>query len=450
METIDISQSQEIFTVSQLNRDVRLLLEGSFAYLWVEGEISNFACPNSGHWYFSLKDSGAQVRCVMFRTQNRRVLANPRDGMQVTIKARVSFYEGRGDFQLLAEHMEEAGEGKLRQEFELLKKRLSEAGLFSEAIKKKLPAFPQTIGIITSPTGAAVRDILNILARRFPQANVIIYPSLVQGDLAPINIVAALELANKRKECDVLILARGGGSLEDLWCFNDERVAHAIYKSEIVLISAIGHEVDFTIADFVADLRAPTPSAAAELVAPHCEELLGKINYTEKKILRLLQLHLQGLLQKISWISKHLHQNHPKTKLLEKTQKLDFFEMTLQRLKNKFLADAKTKTEKAHAKLQHSSPQNQILHFKQNLILKLRMLQGEIQNAIQQKQQALGNVSGTLDGLSPLATLNRGFAIAETQDNKLLQNSSQVTPGQEIKVRLKVGKINCSVISSES
>ena len=351
MTIIDISQSEEIYTVSRLNREVRFVIEGSFPTLWVEGEISNFAAPHSGHWYFSLKDATAQVRCAMFRPQNRRLSFTPKDGMQVLVKARVSLYEGRGDFQLLAEHLEEAGEGKLRQEFEALKKRLLEAGLFAEEHKKPLPAIPRCIGIITSPTGAAIRDILSVLQRRFASVPVIIYPTLVQGDLAAPNIVKAIETANHRNECDALILTRGGGSLEDLWPFNEEKVAYAIYRSNIPIVSGVGHEIDFTIADFVADLRAPTPSAAAELATPDREELLNSLDQHQKQLARLAKQKLQQFQQNLDWMKKHLQQQHPKRRLAEQAQHLDLCEITLVRLQNKLLAEHQANLKTLHAKL---------------------------------------------------------------------------------------------------
>src|SRR3990167_11367189 len=266
MQTTTHEAQTEVYTVSRLNNEVKFILEDRFPWVWVEGEISNFAAPHSGHWYFSLKDNTAQVRCAMFRGQQRKLIFTPKDGMHVLINARVSLYENRGEFQLIAESMEERGEGKLRRAFEMLKKKLETAGLFDPLHKKKLPSFPKQIGIITSETGAAIADILTILKRRFPSIPIIVYPTLVQGTLAAPSIVKALKTANRRNECDVIILARGGGSLEDLWAFNEEIVAYAIFESDIPIISGVGHEIDFTIADFVADVRAPTPSAAAEMI----------------------------------------------------------------------------------------------------------------------------------------------------------------------------------------
>ena len=401
MNTIDISHSEEIYTVSELNREARLLIEGHFPLLWVEGEISNFAAPSSGHWYFSLKDASAQVRSAMFRPQNRRVPFQPKDVMHVILRARLSLYEGRGDFQLLVEQMEDAGEGKLRQAFEALKKKLSEAGWFDAAHKKPLPAFPQSIGIITSPTGAAIKDILSVLKRRYAIGRIIIYPTLVQGEAASKNIVEAIQIANHRKECDVLILARGGGSLEDLWPFNEEIVARAIYQSTLPIVSGIGHEVDFTIADFVADLRAPTPTAAAELIAAHTEDILLRFQNHKKYLIHYITQLLKNLKQHLVFLQKHLQQQHPKRRLTEQAQRLDFYESTLIQLVHKHLSEYQTKIKIAAAKL---------------------------------------------DALSPLATLKRGFAIVtRAKDEKILQEAKEVTPGDKVHIQLKNGKLECTV-----
>lgn len=402
MDTIDISHSQEIYSVSRLNREVRLLLEENFISVWIEGEISNFVAPQSGHWYFSLKDAVAQIRCAMFRPQNRRLTFTPTDGMHVVAKARVSLYEGRGDFQLLIEHVEEAGIGKLQKEFEALKKKLFEAGLFDNAHKKSLPTFPNTIGVITSSTGAAIRDILSVLKRRFSCIPIIIYPTLVQGELAAANIVSAIQIANQRNECDVLLLARGGGSIEDLWPFNDEKVAYAIYNSDIPIISGVGHEIDFTIADFVADVRAPTPSAAAELVTPVLEELIHKLHYDKNCFIRLIKQKCLALQQQLNWTNKHLQQQHPKKRLNEQQQRLDFSEMTLIRI---------------------------------------------MQNRLQTHQQNLTHLAGKLNVLSPLATLERGYAIAVLDKNKrILSDAAQAKSGDKIHVQLAKGSLGCVVV----
>ncbi|HKX58724.1 MAG TPA: exodeoxyribonuclease VII large subunit, partial [Steroidobacteraceae bacterium] len=254
--------------MSRLNREARALLETGLPSLWITGELSNLSRPASGHWYFSLKDEGAQVRCAMFRQRNLSVRVAPRDGMQVLLRARVGLYEARGEFQLVVDHLEEAGEGELRRRFEALKLKLAAEGLFDAARKRPLPRFPRRIGVVTSPTGAALRDVLHVLGRRFPSVPVLLYPVPVQGAGAAREIASMLAVADRRRDVDVLLLVRGGGSLEDLWAFNDEALARAIAGVGLPVISGIGHEIDFTIADFVADLRAPTPSAAAEIAVP--------------------------------------------------------------------------------------------------------------------------------------------------------------------------------------
>lgn len=398
---IDISHSEEIYTVSRLNRDVRLLLEGHFPFLWVEGEISGFKAHTSGHWYFSLKDNAAQIRCAMFRAHNGHLSFLPKEGTHVFAKVRVSLYENRGEYQLIVEYMEEAGEGKLRQAFEALKKRLADAGFFDAAHKKTLPLFPQSIGVITSPTGAAIKDILSVLKRRYRSASVIIYPTLVQGDTAANQIVQAIQQANRRKECDVLILARGGGSLEDLWCFNDERVAEVIYHSELPIVSGIGHEIDFTIADFVSDVRAATPTAAAEILTPDQDELREKLNSHEKQFIRLMMQKIFQLKQQIDWTEKHFQKQHPKHKLMEQAQRLDGIETTLIRLQNTLLNELKGK---------------------------------------------LAVFSAKLDALSPLATLQRGFSItSRLSDNAILREASNINIGEKIKIQLFNGQLECTV-----
>ena len=447
MNILDISHSEEIFTVSRLNREVRFLLEGNFPPLWIEGEISNFAAPNSGHWYFSMKDANAQVRCAMFKPQNRKLGFTPQDGMQILVKARISLYEGRGEYQLLIEHLEEAGEGKLRQEFEALKKRLSEAGLFDPAHKKEFPAIPKTIGIITSPTGAAIRDVLSVLKRRYPCAPVIIYPTLVQGESAAANIVSAIQTANQRKECDVIILTRGGGSLEDLWPFNEEKVAYAIYRSDIPIISGVGHEVDFTIADFVADLRAPTPSAAAELITPDKIELLDSLFQDQKRFVRLIKQQIQQLQQNLTWTQKHLQQQHPKRKLAERAQQLDVFELTFVRLQNKLISDHQAKLHTLSAKMLGLTPKHRIRELAQHLDLYQHTMENTVNKALQQTKLRFENLAAKLDALSPLATLKRGFAIAtRTQDQQILRHADSVGIGEEIQVKLMDGSLNCQVI----
>lgn len=444
MQFPDLTQEHTIFTVSQLNAEVRGLLEETFPYVWVEGEISNFAAPASGHWYFSLKDANAQVRCAMFRGNQRKLGFTPKDGTHVLIKARVSLYDARGDYQLIAEFMEERGEGKLRRAFEALKKKLEVAGLFNDEHKKSLPDYPSCIGVITSPTGAAIRDILHVLERRYPCASVIIYPTLVQGATAAPAIVKALQTANHRNECDVLILARGGGSLEDLWPFNEEIVAQAIYESTLPIISGIGHEVDFTIADFVADVRAPTPSAAAEIATPDQAELAETIAHQHQQIQRAMTRKFNTLKQQLDWTQKQLAQLHPKRKLTDKMQRLDFCELTLLQLLSRKISSHVNNVQNFDKRLQHISPAKRVLTLQHQLQLSLQTLQSSIASRISRHTTALGNAAATLDALSPLATLNRGFAIA-TQHGKVLRDATTVKINDDITVRLTKGTLICDV-----
>jgi len=312
---------RDIYNVTRLNREVRAVLEGSFPSIWLQGEISNFACPASGHMYLSLKDVHSQVRCAMFKGKNRFLKFEPENGAEVLVRANVSLYEGRGEFQLIIEQMELAGEGGLQRAYEELKQKLFKEGLFEEDHKKPVPAMPRTIGVITSPTGAAIRDIMSILKRRYPAGNIIVYPVAVQGNGAAEQIINMLKTAEKRNECDVIILSRGGGSIEDLWAFNNETLARTIFDCSLPVVSGIGHEIDFTIADFVADQRAPTPSAAAELVSPDQMHIKQTLSLQQNRLIQILQASLSTLRQNISHLEKCLP--HPATQLQNNAQRSD-------------------------------------------------------------------------------------------------------------------------------
>src|SRR6187399_2719288 len=324
-----VRAERDVYSVSRLNKEVRLLLESGLPVLWLEGELSNFAAPASGHWYFSLKDSQAQVRCAMWRQRNSTLRFRPKEGMQVLARARVGLYEPRGEYQLIVEHLEESGEGALKREFEKLKAKLAAEGLFAAERKRALPVVPRRIGVVTSPTGAAIHDILRVLRARFPAASVLLYPTAVQGAAAVPEIVRAIEAASRRNECDVLIVARGGGSLEDLWCFNDERVARAIAACRVPTVSGVGHEVDVTIADFVADVRAPTPSAAALATVPDKRGLLDGLAQLEVRIANAMgrALRAQGLA--LGALMQRLQISHPGAKLVQHAQRLDDLEQRL-------------------------------------------------------------------------------------------------------------------------
>src|SRR6202047_3362662 len=320
---------RNVYTVSRLNREVRVLIERGLGVIWVEGELSNLSVPSSGHWYFSMKDRDAQLRCAMFRQRNTTVGFTPKAGQHILARGRVSLYEPRGEYQFIVEHLEEAGVGALRREFERLKAKLAAEGLFALERKRSLPRFPRRIGVITSPTGAALRDILHILARRFPPAAVLIYPTPVQGDAAIPSIVEAIETASARAECDVIIVARGGGSLEDLWAFNDERVARAIRGSTIAIVSGVGHEIDFTIADFVADARAPTPSGAAELVTPDRIACLEALARNLERLTACMRRELRSVSSRFDAAGLRLKLSHPGVRLAQQTQRLDELEQRL-------------------------------------------------------------------------------------------------------------------------
>ena len=445
MQFSEYEQTNEIYTVSELNGEARLLLEESFTDVWIEGEISNFAAPGSGHWYFSLKDADSQVRCALFRTSQRKIHFTPKNGMHVLLRARVSLYEARGEFQLIADFMEERGEGKLRRAFEALKKKLEAAGWFSKEHKQEIPVYPQCIGIVTSPTGAAVRDILHVLKRRYPSVSVIIYPTLVQGEAAAPAIAKAIQTANSRQECDVIILARGGGSLEDLWAFNEEITAKAIYESKLPIISGVGHEVDFTIADFVADIRAPTPSAAAEIAVPDCAELLQVLRRHEQQVIRHIKQILLSENQQLTWMQKHLQQQHPRRRLVEKMQQLDFCEARFAQLQSQLMSRLQMKTSSLESRLQQRAPRFRIQQLQQQLQAAAHLLSTRMQKDITSKQSALAHAAATLDGISPLATLKRGYAIATGMDDEILHRAEEVSEGDDIKVRLLQGMLTCKV-----
>ena len=345
-----------IFQVSELNEAARQLLENQFPHIVVEGEISNFSAPQSGHWYFSLKDSDAQVRCAMFRFQNRQIKAVIKDGMQVVVKAKVSLYPGRGDFQLIVSELQEQGYGALQRQFEALKAKLDKAGLFAAQHKKPLPSFCHRIAVITSDTGAALHDVLTTLQRRYALADVLLYPSAVQGKAATSALIHAIEQANQDNKADVILLVRGGGSLEDLWCFNEEAVAQAIFASQIPIVSGVGHEVDFTIADFVADHRCATPTAAAEWVTPNTDSLQQQCQHRQQQLQRSIETILRHHRIQIQHLDKQLQAQHPKQRLQHMAQQLDYLQQSLQTLMTINCQKARNQFEQLVAKLHAFSP----------------------------------------------------------------------------------------------
>lgn len=441
-----VSPRRDVYTVSRLNREVRALLDRGFAVLWLEGEISNFSRPSSGHWYFSLKDRDAQVRCAMFRMRNQLLRFTPADGMQVLARVRVTLYEPRGEYQLQVEHLEEAGDGLLRRAFEELKQRLAAEGLFDPARKKPLPPLPCRIGVVTSPSGAAIHDILTVLRRRFPAIPVLIYPVPVQGAGAGAEIARMIRRAGEGRDCDVLILARGGGSLEDLWPFNEEAVARAIHACPIPIVSGVGHEVDVTIADFVADHRAPTPSAAAELVSPDAAEWQQAFAAREKRLLQRLLHVQQGKRQRLAWMMKRLDQCHPGRRLRDQAQRLDELEQRLRRAWRAHLRHAQARLAAFDARVHQHNPRRRLRqHILQREHLERCLIQ-HMRTRLQTHRQQLAVLSRTLDTVSPLATLSRGYAIVHrTSDGAIVRDAAAVEVGGQIEARLASGRLLCTV-----
>jgi len=437
---------RDVYSVSRLNKEVRLLLESGLPQLWLEGELSNFAAPASGHWYFSLKDSTAQVRCAMWRQRNTQVRFRPKDGALVLVRARVGLYEPRGEYQLLVEHMEEAGEGALKREFEKLKAKLAAEGLFAAERKRPLPAVPRRIGVVSSPTGAAIHDILRVLRARFPAAGVLLYPTAVQGAAAVPEIVRAIEAASRRNECDVLIVARGGGSLEDLWCFNDERVARAIAACRIPTVSGVGHEVDVTIADFVADVRAPTPSAAALATVPDKRSWLDMLAQLEVRISGAMgrALRAQGLA--LGTLAQRLQISHPGAKLAQHAQRLDDLEQRMRLALRASVGGRQQALESLSTRLWRENPRHRLealCAHAATLGQRLRTAYATTQNSLEQR---LALASRTLDAVSPLATLGRGFAVvSRVDDGSLLRDAAQAPAGTEIEARLARGRVRATV-----
>lgn len=448
------SSERDIITVSQLNRRARQLLETHMPLLWVEGELSNVSVPSSGHWYFTLKDNDAQVRCAMFRNRNMAVRFKPQQGQHILLRARVSLYEGRGDYQLIAEHMEEAGAGALQRAFEELKAKLASEGLFDEHHKKPLPTLPKHIAVITSPTGAAIHDILNVLARRFPSIPVTIIPVAVQGKESAAQIVKAIELANRarlaneyvtdEKLFDVIVLTRGGGSLEDLWSFNEEIVARAIYASELPIVSAVGHEIDFSIADFVADMRAPTPSAAAELITPDGEEWLDKFIGLEILLEEAIARKLQHLQQKLHWLRSRLR--HPKQKLEQQSQRLDSLELRLKSTTQKILTAYRNRLDNLIIRQKPLHPELRLQQLKLRLQQAEQNLNKAQQLTLAQKKQKFNAAVRMLNTLSPLKTLDRGYAIVTPVGSQIpVTSSSQINLGDKLNTRVAEGEFICRV-----
>jgi exodeoxyribonuclease VII large subunit len=436
--------AKNILTVSKLNRLARSVLETKIGQIWLSAEISNFVAASSGHWYFTLKDDRAQVKGAMFKGANRKVHQKPKEGDKVLVKANISLYEPRGDYQIIVEHMEPEGEGQLKQQFEMLKQQLASEGIFAQEFKKPIPEIVLKVGIVTSPTGAALHDILTVLQRRNPAIEVVIYPSQVQGDIAVSLICAAITQANVRNEVDVLIVGRGGGSLEDLWSFNSEQVARTIFASSIPIISAVGHEIDVSIADFVADMRAPTPSAAAELVSQDQSTLHNKTLILQDKLLKAFHRLQQEIVHQHQAVKQRLLQNHPQKQLEQKSQYVDQLQYTLQSAIKHKLTKSKQQQEHIHNRLSLSSPQKLLQRHQ----IRLQELQTKLQRSCQQlvdiKQQKLFNNMHLLDTVSPLATLARGYSISFKQGN-IVKSTQQVKDGDLLVTRLADGEIHSEI-----
>ncbi|GAA5213825.1 exodeoxyribonuclease VII large subunit [Corallincola platygyrae] len=432
----------KVFSVSTLNRCARQLLEEGLGTIWLQGELSNFVAASSGHWYFSIKDERSQVKGAMFRGANRKVSLQPRSGLQVLVKAQVSLYEPRGDYQIIVEMMEDAGEGLLKQKFEQLKMQLAAEGLFSTELKQPIPAHPLTVGVVTSPTGAALHDILTVMKRRNPSIRVIIYPTQVQGDTAPPQIAKAIALANQRDECDVLIVGRGGGSLEDLWAFNDEIVARTIHASHIPVISAVGHEIDTTIADYVADMRAPTPSAAAEYVSgdtshqrQQLSQLAARLRLACARKVEKQQMHLTSLVQRLT-------QQHPAHQLQQQQQRADDLNARLMRAVSSVMSAKQLSASQLSMRLDKSQPGHRVAMLGQRQANLTARLQKSMQSLLSTQQQNWQQASHGLSLVSPLSTLGRGYTITKDhQTGQIIKRVEDVMPGQQLVSQLTDGQI---------
>jgi len=450
-DVIDGSPQRDVYSVARLNREARDLLESGFQRLWVEGEISNLARPASGHLYFTLKDARAQVSCALFRNRAIRLDFTPENGTQVLIQAQVSLYEARGNYQLIVNHMEEAGDGALRRAFEQLKNQLHKEGLFDAEHKRALPDLPRCIGVITSPSGAAIRDALTVLKRRFPAIPVIIYPTQVQGEDAARQIVAAIHTAETHAECDVLLLTRGGGSLEDLWSFNEEMVARAVYACQIPVVSAVGHEIDFVISDFVADQRAATPSAGAELLSPDRNELTSLVRQLESRLKTHTRQRLQTMREQLGWLVRRIGQAHPGRQLQQQAQRLDDLEARRARAWELTSSRRQARLDTLQGRLAQCSPQQRLQRLANQAAQLAQRLEYCINTQLSHHREKLAILSRALDSISPLATLQRGYSITLQQtDGSVVHSVEQVRSGDTLETRLARGRILSKVTGTDA
>ncbi len=434
-----------IWSVSALNFEIRTMLEQGIGSVWIEGEVSNFACPASGHWYFSLKDERAQCRAAMFKNRNSRVGFQPQNGQQVLLRAKVTLYEARGEFQLVVEHMEEAGIGRLMRQFEALKKQLAAEGLFAREAKQSIPAQARHIGIITSATGAAIRDALSVIRRRSPSSEVTIYPTPVQGEEAVDRIVQAIELANRHHQCDVILLIRGGGSLEDLWCFNEEAVARAIYASKLPIVTGVGHEIDTTIADFVADLRAPTPSVAAETVTMDQYEIMSRIDTLQGRICSLYRQRLQQQAGQLDKLVERLGVFHPQRQIANLRQRLEFARVRMISQQSGLLQFNQGQLALLLERFKHHSPQSTLALKRPRVAGLNHQLLSAMDAYLLKLQHRCSLQTRSLDNLSPLKTLARGYAVISKQQ-QLVRSVSQLGPDDEIDIEFKDGKTRARIL----
>lgn len=433
-----------ILTVTELTQEIKETLEEKFYDVWVEGEISNLRIPSSGHLYFTLKDDFSQIRAVLFRMRSRGLRFIPEDGLHIICRGRVSLYEKRGEYQLILEEMEPKGIGALQLAFLQLKERLEKEGLFDPSHKKPIPLLPQTIGIITSPTGAVIRDMIHIIHRRFENVGILLYPVRVQGEGASREMAEAIRYFNKMKNVDVIILGRGGGALEDLWAFNEEEVARAIYRSKIPIISAVGHETDYTISDFVADLRAPTPSAAAELVVKEKRELIRTLRSLRDRLQNQILQNLEEMRRSIAYLRRRLI--HPKKRIEDLFIRVDDLS---HRIERSILNEVKRKRERTTFLEQRTllrSPMHQIKILRSSLHETEKEIVQRIKRLMELKRERLHGILGKLESLSPLSVLQRGYSITRKLPSlKILRDSSEVKKGDQVEVRLYRGALTCKV-----
>ncbi|HEX5959937.1 MAG TPA: exodeoxyribonuclease VII large subunit [Rhodanobacteraceae bacterium] len=432
---------RKVLTPSALNRLVRELIEGALPMVWIEGEISNFTRAASGHWYFSLKDAAAEVRCAMFARENARLRFRPGNGTKVLARARVSLYEARGSFQLIVEQLEDAGEGALRRAFEALKAKLQAEGLFDAARKRALPAFPRRIGVITSAGGAAVRDVLSVARRRFALTEIEVLPVLVQGTEAPAQIAAMLRTAARACRYDLLLVTRGGGSLEDLAAFNDEGVARAIAASPVPVVSAVGHEVDFSISDFVADLRAPTPSAAAELILPDGDALAAKLGQFEARAQRAWNRRRQDAAQRLDHLLARLNTQRPQQRLAQGRERMLALHERFLRAHAALRERAAARTAQAHARLLAHHPRARLASLAQGNAELQRRLTAAWRHAAERDRQRLAELARALHAVSPLDVLKRGYAILFDEAGVVLRSARGVEPGARLRAKLADGEL---------